>query len=162
SAAHYGNTIELHTPQASAIKWVQLIRPMATTHSCDNEQRLVDLKFHVSSFCKLRATLPREANLAPPGWDMMTIVDKSGVPAVAKWIKLEMDPDLGRIRTVKVHSAIGIARVGNSPDEFFIGAERPNDRNPPEGGYKDAQGRIKRQAARFRLFGYDERDRLVR
>jgi hypothetical protein len=30
-----------------------------------------------------------------------------------------------------------------------------------KGGYKDAQGRIKRQAARFRLFGYDSGGKLV-
>src|SRR5262249_33753770 len=64
---HYGNTIEIHTPQADDIKYVHLIRPMATTHSCDSEQRLVELKFSVSDFCKLRATIPREANIAPPG-----------------------------------------------------------------------------------------------
>ncbi|HLB90371.1 MAG TPA: LodA/GoxA family CTQ-dependent oxidase [Terriglobales bacterium] len=158
----YGRTIEIHTPQANQIQWVQLIRPMATTHSCDTEQRLVDLKFKVSGFCKLRATLPREANLAPPGWYMLFIVDNRGVPSVARWVHLEMDPQLRAIKTIKVHSAIGVARVGNSPDEFFIGPEIPGDRTPPEGGYKDAQGRIKRQAARFRLFGYDGRGQLVK
>jgi FtsP/CotA-like multicopper oxidase with cupredoxin domain len=159
---NYGNTVELHTPQADEIKWVQLIRPMATTHSCDNEQRLVDLKFRVSGFCKLRVTLPREANLAPPGWYMLSVVNKQGVPSVAKWIHLEMDPQLRAVKTVKIHSSIGIARVGNSPTEFFIGPERPGDRTPPAGGYKDAEGRVKRQAARFRLFGYDDRGRLIR
>ncbi len=162
SAAHYGNTIELHTPQADEIKWVQLIRPMATTHSCDNEQRLVDLKFRVSGFCKLRATLPREANLAPPGWYMLSVVNLQGVPSVAKWIHLEMDPQLRAVKTVKIHSAIGVARVGNSLGEFFIGPEKPGDRTPPAGGYKDAAGRVKRQAARFRVFGYDEQGQLVK
>ena len=60
------------------------------------------------------------------------------------------------ITTIKIHPAIGIARLGNSPDGFFIGPELPGDRTPPPGGYKDAQCRIKRQAARFRLFGYDQ------
>ena len=148
SQAQYGNVIEIHTPQADEIKWVNLIRPMATTHSCDTEQRLVDVKFSVTGFCKLRATL--------------SIVNKQGIPSAAKWIHLEMDPQLLTIKTIKVHSAIGIARVGNSPTEFFIGPERPGDRTPPPGGYKDDAGRIKRQAARFRLFGYDERGRVVK
>ena len=65
------------------------------------------------------------------------------------------------ISTVKIHPAIGIARVGNSPAEFFIGPELPGNRRRPAGGYRDAQGRIKRQAARFRLFGYDENGKLV-
>ena len=54
-----------------------------------------------------------------------------------------------------IHPGIGIARVGNSPDEFVVGPEVPGVA-PPEGeAYKDAQGRVKRQAARFRLYGLD-------
>ena len=41
----------------------------------------------------------------------------------------------------KIHPAIGIARVGNSPDEFFIGPERIGEHLEPEGGFKDAQCR---------------------
>lgn len=56
------------------------------------------------------------------------------------------------ITQVRVHPALGVARVGNSPTDWFVGPERPWDRTPPPGGYKDAQCRVKRQAARFRLF----------
>jgi hypothetical protein len=59
------------------------------------------------------------------------------------------------ITEVRIHPAIGIARVGNSDADFFVGPERRWDRSAPQGGYKDAQCRIKRQAARFRVFGYD-------
>src|SRR5262245_45720123 len=37
---YYGGTVEIHTPLAEDIKWVHLIRPTATTHSWDMEQRL--------------------------------------------------------------------------------------------------------------------------
>jgi Mg-chelatase subunit ChlD len=60
------------------------------------------------------------------------------------------------ITSVKVHPSIGIARVGNSPDEFFIGPETADLPDAPPGGYKDAQCRIKRQAARFRVFAYHD------
>ena len=59
------------------------------------------------------------------------------------------------ITTIKIFPSIGIARVGNSPDQFFIGPEFPGTFQPPEGGYKDKQCRIKRQAQRFRVYGYD-------
>ena len=59
------------------------------------------------------------------------------------------------IDEVRIHPAIGVARMGNSESDFFIGPERPYDRSAPAGGYKDAQCRIKRQAAKFRLFGYE-------
>ena len=63
----------------------------------------------------------------------------------------------------KIHPAIGVARVGDSPDGYFIGPERPGiPARPGDGLFKDAAGRIKRQAARFRIFGYDEHGEVVR
>ncbi len=59
------------------------------------------------------------------------------------------------ITQIKIFPPIGIARLGNSSTDFFIGPEIPGVRTPPAGGYKDAHCHIKRQAARFRLFGYD-------
>jgi hypothetical protein len=68
----------------------------------------------------------------------------------------------------KIHPAIGVARVGNSPDEYFVGPEVPGVFDPPSGGYKDAGDlnkgippRVKRQAARFRVFGYNRDDKVV-
>jgi hypothetical protein len=67
---------------------------------------------------------------------------------------------LDTVVRARIHPAIGIARIGNS-DEWFIGPELPYSTPPPEGGYRDASGRLKRQAARFRIFGYDEQDQVV-
>ncbi|MEV4415961.1 LodA/GoxA family CTQ-dependent oxidase [Catellatospora sp. NPDC049609] len=58
--------------------------------------------------------------------------------------------------TYRIHPAIGIARVGNSPDEFFVGPERVGELPEPPGGFKDAQCRIKRQAARFRIYAHHD------
>jgi len=74
--------------------------------------------------------------------------------------------------TYKIHPAIGIARVGNSPDSFYLAPDRtgapPIDCGPdglpivkdgveqPVTKYKDAKNRIRRQAARFRVYGYDD------
>ena len=67
-----------------------------------------------------------------------------------------------KITLIKIHPAIGIARLGNSTTEYFIGPERPAAHVKPKTGFRDTQGRIKRQAARFRLFGYDSKGRLVK
>ena len=59
------------------------------------------------------------------------------------------------ITSIRIHPAIGIARLGNRP-ESFIGPEEPGQWSPPPGGtYKDALCRVKKQAARFRLFAFD-------
>jgi len=74
--------------------------------------------------------------------------------------------DYGSIVSAKIHPAIGVARVGNAepgengPD-YFIGPEVPNPVPPPKGGYRDVQGRLKRQAARFRIYGYDRAGNVV-
>jgi hypothetical protein len=65
----------------------------------------------------------------------------------------------------RIHPAIGIARLGDSPDDFFIGPEAPGispTLNKPDGSstqpgkYKDKQQQIKRQGARFRIYEYTE------
>ena len=68
----------------------------------------------------------------------------------------------GRIVRAAIHPAIGIARVGNSPDEYYFGPEIPGGLPIAPGGYKDASGAMKRQAARFRIFGLDANGRVVR
>jgi hypothetical protein len=76
-------------------------------------------------------------------------------------------PTEGVIMPVKyrIHPAIGIARIGDSPDDFFIGPEapgilptlkKPGDASAQLGKYKDPQQRIKRQGARFRVYEYTE------
>lgn len=71
----------------------------------------------------------------------------------------------------RIHPAIGIARLGNSPDSFYIAPEStgaaPIDCGPdgiptpqqPVQQYKDSKNRIRRQAARFRIYVYDEHNK---
>jgi hypothetical protein len=66
--------------------------------------------------------------------------------------------ETGKIAYCKIFPGVGIARLGNSPDEFFIGPESPGETASPVGGFKDKAGRIKRQAARFRLYAFDKDD----
>jgi L-Lysine epsilon oxidase N-terminal/L-lysine epsilon oxidase C-terminal domain len=54
-----------------------------------------------------------------------------------------------------IHPSIGIARVGNSPDGWFYGPEVTDPLPHPPGFYRDASGALKRQSARFRIFGLD-------
>src|SRR6476619_5749953 len=69
-------------------------------------------------------------------------------------------------KTYAIHPAIGIARVGDSLDDYFIGPEAPdvppslNKPGAPSGNgkYKDEQGRIKRQGARFRVYEFTRDD----
>src|SRR3954452_20014075 len=64
----------------------------------------------------------------------------------------------------KIHPAIGIARLGNHPSAFFVGPETPGSPGLEIGAdgtesvltaYK-TDGQVKRQAARFRVFEYEQ------
>ena len=74
----------------------------------------------------------------------------------------------------KIHPAIGVARLGNS-ESFYIGPESlsalpidcnaqgdavtdANGNEQPISTFRDSDGRIKRQAARFRMFMYDDKN----
>lgn len=67
--------------------------------------------------------------------------------------------DLTKVKYCKIHPAIGIARVGGSKEGYFLGPEVPNyDGTPPPeyDGWKDKDGQLLRQVARFRIYGYDD------
>src|ERR1700739_565173 len=61
--------------------------------------------------------------------------------------------------TYAIYPSIGVARVGDAPSEFYTGAE-PYRGLPilPDGAqfrpkdFRDREGRLRRQAARFRIF----------
>src|SRR5438132_9345055 len=68
---------------------------------------------------------------------------------------------LDKVARCVIHPAIGVARVGNSADEFFYGAESPSCRVNEGGRFKDARGFVKRQAARFRIYAFDDAGRAL-
>jgi hypothetical protein len=69
-----------------------------------------------------------------------------------------------QIVSVAIYPGIGVARLGDSPEGWFMGPEAPGEVPGGEPGFrfKDDEGRIKRQAARFRIYGLDAEGRAVR
>lgn len=85
--ARYGEAIRIETSQATRIASVSLVRPSATTHSRDTEQRLVDVPFSRTG-SSLELLVPGDPLVAPPGWYMLFVVNDRGVPSEAAWIRL--------------------------------------------------------------------------
>ena len=85
--------------------------------------------------------------------------DYMGRPEPKKRFALQDDNEIVR---AAIHPAIGVARIGNSADEYFIGPEVESPLSRQPGFYRDANGAIKRQAARFRVYGYNKSGRVVR
>ncbi len=70
-----------------------------------------------------------------------------------------------RIVRAAIHPAIGVARIGDSRDPnkgCFIGPEVIEPIRTDAGQSRDASGALKRQAARFRIYGYDDQGNVVR
>lgn len=74
----------------------------------------------------------------------------------------ERSPKDDAIVKAAIYPPIGIARVGSSATEWFVGPEVPDPLPEPPGFYRDAHKRLKRQAARFRIYGLNAKGEIVR
>ena len=84
----YGASFTITTTDASTITRVALVRPGATTHADNFDQRYVDLSFTVGSGT-IQATAPVSGSQAPPGYYMLVIVNSNGVPSVMPFLLLD-------------------------------------------------------------------------
>lgn len=126
---YYGTDVSVHTPSAATIRWAHLIRPMAVTHSDDGSQRLVDLPIERNDHrhgdvCHLRVSIPKNPNLAPPGWYLLFLCDHAGVPSVGKWVHLGPAPKPAPKRPVE-------GRVSHGPHHHEPGFPIPGF-DPPK------------------------------
>jgi hypothetical protein len=82
SQLSYGQNFTVQTPDAGRIAKVSLIRFGGVTHAENFSQRFLPLTFSAGSG-SLTVTAPVNANLAPPGYYMLFLVDTNGVPSRA-------------------------------------------------------------------------------
>ncbi|MFJ9536406.1 galactose oxidase-like domain-containing protein [Streptomyces sp. NPDC101225] len=82
-----GGTGTFSSPQASAVKKVRLIRPSASTHVTDVDQRSIALDFKTSG-SRITVTVPKNKNLVQSGWYMLFVDDDQGTPSKAQWVKV--------------------------------------------------------------------------
>jgi hypothetical protein len=74
---------------------------------------------------------------------------------------VQKKPNFAAIVRAAIHPAIGIARVGDSKREYFFGPEVIDPQPKKPGSYKDLKGALKREAARFRIYGFDAKGNVV-
>ena len=86
--AHYGQTLTAQIPNAADLSSTCLVRPGATTHASNAEQRLTDVPHQVTAPDAVRLQMPDVATLAPPGWYLLFVVNTAGVPSHGAWLHL--------------------------------------------------------------------------
>jgi hypothetical protein len=125
AAVGYNAAFQVTTPNAADIASVALVRPGSSTHAFNFEQRLVELTFTASNG-NLALTSPPSANIAPPGYYMLFLINRAGVPSKAAWVRLAPDPDnqapVGTISsptagvTIESGQSVTFAGSGTDPD----------------------------------------------
>jgi hypothetical protein len=141
STVGLGGKLTLTTPDAAAVRKVALVRLGANTHSVDMEQRYVPLAFTAGSGV-IDATVPANPNVLPLGVYMAFVVDASGVPSVARMVRVTppVAPPTGEPPVVALtspadgssftrRSDVNLAATATDADgiakvEFFSGSSR--------------------------------------
>ena len=84
----YGGRMRATVPGAADLREINLLRPGATTHAFNNEQRLLGLEVSVDAPDRVTLTFPRRRTIAPPGWYMVFAISADGVPSVGQFVRL--------------------------------------------------------------------------
>ncbi|MDQ2836501.1 MAG: galactose oxidase early set domain-containing protein [Actinomycetota bacterium] len=85
SYAAIGGRLTVQARQAGDIAKVRLIRPSAVTHLTNLGQRSVAVDFTANAN-GLALSLPTSSAILPAGYYMLFLIDRQGVPSVARWI----------------------------------------------------------------------------
>jgi len=85
---NYGANFTVNTPNAADITEVVLLRAGAITHGYNMSQRGIELVIAGLGAGTLDVEAPPQANLAPPGWYLMFILNASRVPSIGRWVRL--------------------------------------------------------------------------
>lgn len=84
----YGANFVLDTPNPADVAEVVLLRAGAVTHGFNMSQRGIELVIANIGAGSLTIEAPPQANLAPPGWYLLFILNSSGVPSAGRWIRV--------------------------------------------------------------------------
>ncbi|MFI1413536.1 galactose oxidase-like domain-containing protein [Streptomyces sp. NPDC020707] len=82
-----GGSATFTSKHSSSIKSARLIRPSASTHVTDVDQRSIALDFEKTKD-GIEVTVPKSRNLVESGWYMLFVTDDQGTPSEAQWVKI--------------------------------------------------------------------------
>src|SRR5256712_179640 len=117
STLAYGTPFTVATPDNASIASVTLIATGSVTHAFNQNQAFQTLAF-VATPDGLSVTAPANANLAPPGYYMLFIVNSIGVPSVAAFVNLPASgtppPTVSVPNVVNATQAVAMTTITNA------------------------------------------------
>ena len=84
----YGGSITIPTQDAPNIASVSLVKMSSVTHHWTPDQRMIWLQIKNSNSNSLTVKAPINANIAPPGYYLIHVLDGNGIPSVGQFIKM--------------------------------------------------------------------------
>jgi YVTN family beta-propeller protein len=88
-----GRTVQVSVSHDRPITKVSFIKSGSVTHGWNMDQRFVDLPFNAQGGT-LSVQIPGRASDVPPGMWMLFVLDDSGVPSLAKMVRVNVAPAL--------------------------------------------------------------------
>lgn len=90
SIARHKNRLSLSCAATAAIARVVLIRPSAATHALSMDQRWIGVNPTIKSSSVLQFEVPVNANVCPPGYYMLFLVDANDIPSAAAFLRIDL------------------------------------------------------------------------
>jgi hypothetical protein len=125
AAVDLGSTFQVFTTDAASVGSVVLVRPGAPTHAFDMDQRLVMLNFSAGANT-LDVTAPPNGNIAPPGFYMLFLLNRAGVPSVASFVHLGPAP-VNQPPTAAITSPSANVTIAGGQSVSFSGTGTDSD-----------------------------------
>jgi len=88
SVGSYGGSITIPASNTSSISRASLVKCPDTTHHYDSNMRLLWLGVTSRTSSNVTVQAPLNANLAPPGYYYIHAINSSGIPSVARIIRI--------------------------------------------------------------------------
>jgi hypothetical protein len=85
---NYGDDFTVNTPNAADITEVVLLRAGTVTHGFNMSQRGIELVISGIGAGTINVETPSEANLVPPGWYLLFLLNTSRVPSTGRWVRV--------------------------------------------------------------------------
>lgn len=89
----FGQTFIVGVNQGANVASMCLIRPAATTHGFDENQRFVPLSYALTALnapggTYYRVAVPADSSVVPPGEYLLFVLNAGGTPSIARWVRI--------------------------------------------------------------------------
>jgi len=83
----WDSNLSIEVASGQPLQRITIVRNTASTQSWNVDQRFIELAFSTTNG-KLSVKMPTNANVAPPGFYWLFVIDSNGVPSVGQSIRL--------------------------------------------------------------------------